>query len=470
MKRIFTLLFLTLFTLNFSHAQQEVIKSSQQFHEQEGFTFKKKPEQEQKMQVRLIEKLLCKDYEKIKAQRLKEKEKTKATETDSCSVEDSLALVEIYENMNGENWENQDNWLTDAPVKDWRGITVENHRVTEMDLYNINVSGNFVEELWDLTGLTYLDLSYNSIEDSITSRIENLHNLKYLYLNNNQLEELPDLSGLNNLIYCQIKNNLFSFGDLETANIETQYNYIYAPQDTLLPLDVDTTNNTITLAALAKSPNNNYQWFKDGEILTKETDSIITYEKEDHSNYHCEITNSNFPDLTLKTDSFAYTEHTVTFNVTDKNSNAIEGNTISIDVESEKTTNSDGEASFELPVGNYEYTITADRYEDTTGNFTVEGANVDKEFIMSEVSKSINSDEKLSTEIYPNPASEKITIESEIQIETAELLNLLGKVVISEQPKAEKYIMNTSKLDSGIYLLHISYENGETITKRVIIQ
>src|SRR4051812_38413573 len=46
------------------------------------------------------------------------------------NVQDSLALVDLYNSTNGPSWVEQTNWLTINPVSTWFGITVTGTRVT----------------------------------------------------------------------------------------------------------------------------------------------------------------------------------------------------------------------------------------------------------------------------------------------------------------------------------------------------
>ena len=69
-------------------------------------------------------------------------------------------------------------------------------------------------------------------------------------------------------------------------------------------------------------------------------------------------------------------EYTVTFTVTDAiTADPISGANVSIDGNN-LTTNSSGEATIDLPDGTYSYTITAAGYQNSSGNVTVSGANV----------------------------------------------------------------------------------------------
>ncbi len=79
------------------------------------------------------------------------------------NVQDSLALVDLYDSTNGPNWVNNNNWLTSAPLYDWYGINVSatTHRVIGVNLYQNNLIGNIPQSFGMLYDLSYLDLRYN---------------------------------------------------------------------------------------------------------------------------------------------------------------------------------------------------------------------------------------------------------------------------------------------------------------------
>ena len=55
---------------------------------------------------------------------------------------DRAALVALYEATDGPNWTNHENWLTDAPLDQWFGVSVDLHtgRVTQLDLRRNNLA------------------------------------------------------------------------------------------------------------------------------------------------------------------------------------------------------------------------------------------------------------------------------------------------------------------------------------------
>ena len=71
--------------------------------------------------------------------------------------------------------------------------------------------------------------------------------------------------------------------------------------------------------------------------------------------------------------------------------------------------------------------------------------------------------------IYPNPATNYINIQSESLIKTISILDFTGKKVAYENAHNNLYQLNTSKLKPGIYLLMIETE-AAGYTERMIIE
>jgi hypothetical protein len=84
----------------------------------------------------------------------------------SINKQDSLALVDLYNSTNGQNWDYHDNWLT-GPVTTWYGIFVVNKRVKEISLGPNNLTGNIPSSLGNLINLTGLYLADNKLSGSI---------------------------------------------------------------------------------------------------------------------------------------------------------------------------------------------------------------------------------------------------------------------------------------------------------------
>lgn len=167
---------------------------------------------------------------------------------------DSLALVDLYNDLDGPNWKDNENWLT-GPVDNWTGITVTDGRVTKIRFSGQNdmtgtlpaslgnleelvellitnnrgVTGAIPDQIWDLpklvwvglyncslTGpvplgplrapaLTRLELEGNDFSGTIPSEYGQLTHLTSLTLSSNQLtgtipSSLQNLTGLTRLL------------------------------------------------------------------------------------------------------------------------------------------------------------------------------------------------------------------------------------------------------------------------------
>ncbi len=75
-----------------------------------------------------------------------------------------------------------------------------------------------------------------------------------------------------------------------------------------------------------------------------------------------------------------------------------------------------------------------------------------------------------STSIYPNPAKHNITIENiNFSINSIDIYNITGQLVISEYVNSMSKILNTSDLEKGVYLLDIK-SNNTSIKRKIIIE
>ena len=115
--------------------------------------------------------------------------------------------------MDGENWRRSDNWLSDAPLGEWRGVTTnDDGRVIELALIGINLSRGLPAELGSLSQLEQLVLRGNKLRREIPPELGNLSNLKVLDLSINELsgEIPPELGSLSNLTALYLDENELS--------------------------------------------------------------------------------------------------------------------------------------------------------------------------------------------------------------------------------------------------------------------
>lgn len=129
-----------------------------------------------------------------------------------ANVEDRAALVAFYDATIGTGWTNNTNWLTDAPLGEWHGVTTDGEgRVTELSLIQNNLRGEIPSRVGELTNLRRLSLGGNQLMGSIPASLGGLANLEQLTLTDNELTgEVPStFENLNNL---QSFETAFNFG------------------------------------------------------------------------------------------------------------------------------------------------------------------------------------------------------------------------------------------------------------------
>lgn len=80
----------------------------------------------------------------------------------------------------------------------------------------------------------------------------------------------------------------------------------------------------------------------------------------------------------------------------------------------------------------------------------------------------VNND-AAALKMYPNPASTEITVHTEATGFTAEVYNLLGRLVYSEKAEMNTKKIDLSSLAPGSYLMKVTSVNGETFTRQFII-
>ena len=114
---------------------------------------------------------------------------TAAAEADERSIAtDRAALVALYNSTGGANWTNSEDWLTDEPLSEWHGLTVNAEgRVSELDLWNNNLNGSLAAILGYLSELEILLLGEDPISGSIPSELGNLAKLRVLRIINTRM-------------------------------------------------------------------------------------------------------------------------------------------------------------------------------------------------------------------------------------------------------------------------------------------
>lgn len=72
--------------------------------------------------------------------------------------------------------------------------------------------------------------------------------------------------------------------------------------------------------------------------------------------------------------------------------------------------------------------------------------------------------------LYPNPAKNQITLHSETQLHSVELINLLGKQIGKHQIDSNKCTIPVQNYPHGLYILNVIYSSGVTLNRKMIIE
>ena len=133
-----------------------------------------------------------------------------------CSaLADREILALLYEATGGARWTDNANWLSDRPLHEWAGVTLDaDGRVVALSLASNNLTGLIPAELGGLSGLARLDLRGNNLTGSIPAELGGLSGLTTLELGSNGLTG-PIPAGLGGLSYLVVLD--LAFNDLSGA-------------------------------------------------------------------------------------------------------------------------------------------------------------------------------------------------------------------------------------------------------------
>ena len=70
--------------------------------------------------------------------------------------------------------------------------------------------------------------------------------------------------------------------------------------------------------------------------------------------------------------------------------------------------------------------------------------------------------------IYPNPNNKVFNIQSSSNIESIEILDIIGNTIKSLNSQSNLFQVNIEEKPSGIYFIKLNYQDGNYIIKRII--
>lgn len=208
-----------------------------------------------------------------------------------------------------------------------------------------------------------------------------------------------------------------------------------------------------------------YQWLLNGSVIDAATDA--TYTATEAGVYSVEVTVGNCTGTSneLTVTANPPQTYTVSFNVTNNQSVAIEGAEVVVTGYAPIITNELGVAQIDLIDGDYSFAVTAALYQNYEGNFSVLGEAVSVTVVM--VPTSIPGNSITSVSAYPNPFSNQIYISNAELVARVDVLNVTGQTLISVKIDDEN-IISASALLNGVYLVKFTGKNGESVTRKMI--
>ncbi len=154
--------------------------------------------------------------------------------------------MQFYYDTGGDNWFNNDNWCTDAPLNDWYGVYFNEQGNCELYLSANNLVGQ--GSLSGCTSLVYLDVMVNQLTSLDVSGCTSLKRLYYHGSRGHTIERESltrlDVSGCTSLVYLNCSyNQLTSLNVLGCRSLEE----LYCGDNQLTHLDVSECTSLVNL-------------------------------------------------------------------------------------------------------------------------------------------------------------------------------------------------------------------------------
>ena len=152
-------------------------------------------------------------------------------------LDDRQILQVFYEALGGENWINNDSWLTDAPLDDWYGVDTDGEgNVVSLRLPSNLLVGKLPPEIGGLSHLNYLYLARNyHLEGPLPPEFFDLSELRVLFMWSTSLGGLPpEIGRLSRLQYLSLNSASLTgtippeLGELaELRQLDLSRNYLF---------------------------------------------------------------------------------------------------------------------------------------------------------------------------------------------------------------------------------------------------
>lgn len=110
----------------------------------------------------------------------------------STPAEDRAVLVALYNATGGDNWTNNEGWLSDLPLNQWYGVTTnERGNVTDLALRENMLTGTMPPEIGNLKFLESLALIDNDLTGCLPGSLRDIEDTDFLFSSLHYCDEPP---------------------------------------------------------------------------------------------------------------------------------------------------------------------------------------------------------------------------------------------------------------------------------------
>ncbi|GLR17892.1 T9SS type A sorting domain-containing protein [Portibacter lacus] len=190
--------------------------------------------------------------------------------------------------------------------------------LTEFNTEGSPIGGMAPGKIFTLPSMVKVYMHDNNLDD-LPAELATASGLDRLYLNGNQLKELPDMSGIvwADGAKVRVQENNLTFEDLESNMVLTQDTLVaefnYSPQANVgLPEVLElNSGDTLRLAVNVGGTANTYTWFKgEDDVIAGATESNLQIDSvavEDSGEYGAFVQNTLVPGLDIFSNKFTVT-------------------------------------------------------------------------------------------------------------------------------------------------------------------
>ncbi len=167
-------------------------------------------------------------------------------------MQDSLALVALYNSTDGVNWKDNTNWLSEKPFSEWYGVTENEGRIVKLDLSHNYLEGEIPLEIGNLTEIVEIDLNSNYVSGPIPQEIGLLKKLRKIYFQACRLSgSIPkEIGNLENLTILFLHHNFFTGSLLKEITCLPELHHLLIEKNNLsgiIPKEIGNMTNMVYL-------------------------------------------------------------------------------------------------------------------------------------------------------------------------------------------------------------------------------